>query len=87
MYALIYDEHKLGEPNKVVISVHRSRQAADKALEERKRKLGKKVWECNTRIVWVNKRVRAGDYVRTGEFSTWKPGEKIPHGELYSDTD
>ncbi len=87
MYALIYDEHNLSKPKKVVLSVHRSRETAENALEDRKRKLGKKVWECNTRIVWVAKRVKAGDYVNTGEFSTWRPGEKIPHGELYSDTD
>jgi hypothetical protein len=71
MYALIYDEHDLVKPKKKVISVHKSRDTAETALEKRKKKLGKKVWECNTRIVWT----------------TWRPGEPIPAGEMYSDTD
>ena len=87
MYALIYDEHDLTKPQKKVISVHRSRETAEKALEKRKRKLGKKVWECNTRVVWIERTIKAGDFVKPGEHSNWRPGEKIPLGELYSDTD
>jgi hypothetical protein len=87
MYALIYDEHQLDEPKKKVISVHDSRPAAEAALEKRKAELGRKVWECNTRIVWVEKSVAAGDNVLPGEFDTWRPGETIPEGELRSDSD
>ena len=87
MYALIWDEHLLDKPQKRVISVHESREAADIALENRQKELGKRVWECNTRIVWVERDFRAGDVVGPGEYVTWRAGEKIPEGELYSDSD
>jgi len=87
MYALIYDEHQLDDPKKKVISVHHSRKNADIALEKRKKELGKKVWECNTRIVWVEHKLAAGDFVEPGEFDTWRPGEKIPEGETHADSD
>ena len=51
MYALIYDEYDLAKPRKRVISVHRKRETAEQALAKRQRKLGKRVWECDTRIV------------------------------------
>ena len=87
MYALIYDEHDLDKPMKKVISVHGSRKEAEKALESHKKKLGRKVWECNTRVVWIEGKINAGNSVKTGQYSTWRSGEKIPEGELYSDTD
>lgn len=87
MYALIYDERDLLEPQKKVVSVHRTRATAEKALEKRMRKLGRSIEECNTRIVWVQGRAAKGGYLRESEFETWRPGEKIPEGELHSDTD
>ena len=87
MYALIFDEHDLAKLKKKVISVHRGRATAEKALAKRMRKLGKSVEECNTRIVWVKGKARQGDYLRDSEFETWRPGETIPQGDLYSDTD
>ena len=87
MYALIYDEHDLLKPKKKVISVHKSRDTAEPALEKRKKKLGKKVWECNTRIVWTDTNVQIGGYVKPGEYVAWRPSEPIPAGEMYSDTD
>ena len=87
MYALIYDEHDLSKPRKKVISVHRSRETAEKALAKRQKKLGKRVWECDTRIVWVKTKIAAGDFVATKDFETWRPGEKIPVGERYMDSD
>ena len=39
MYALIYDEHDLVKPKKKVISVHKSRDTAETALEKRKKKV------------------------------------------------
>jgi len=87
MYALIYDEHQLDKPLKKVISVHASREEADSALEKRKEELGRKVWECNTRIVWIEKNINAGDVVKPGEFDTWRPGEDVPEGEIYADSD
>lgn len=87
MYALIYDEYDLQKPKKKVISVHRKRQTAEKALEKRQRDLGRSIEECNTRIVWVKGAVRKGNYLTAPDFETWRPGEKIPVGELYSDTD
>jgi hypothetical protein len=87
MYALIYDEHNLEAPMKKVISVHDSRNEAEQALESRKRKLGRKVWECNTRVVWIEGKINAGNSVKTGQYSAWRSDETIPEGELYSDTD
>jgi len=87
MYALIYDEHDLSKPKKKVLSIHKSRETAETALEKRKQKLGKTVEECNTRIVWVNRKISADDYLTSADYTTWQPGEKIPPGELYSDTD
>ena len=87
MFALIYDEHRLDHPQKKVISVHTNRDDAEKALEKRKMQLGRKIWECHTRIVWVDKRIGSGDVVGPGEYDTWRPGEKIPEGEIYSDSD
>jgi hypothetical protein len=87
MYALIYDEHQLDHPQKKVISVHKSRPTAETALEKRMKVLGRKVWECNTRIVWIKRRVAAGEVVGPGEYETWRPGEKIPLGEMYADSD
>jgi len=87
MFALIYDEYNLSKPRKKVISVHRSRETAEKALEKRMKKLGKRVWECNTRIVWTQTKIASGDFIRTMDFETWRPGEKIPYGERYPDSD
>jgi hypothetical protein len=87
MYALIYDEHKLDIPQKKVISIHESRGEAEDALEKRKAALGRKVWECHTRIVWTEKRIKTGDVVAAGEYDTWRPGEDIPEGETHGDSD
>jgi hypothetical protein len=87
MFALIYDEHDPTRKQKSVLSVHRSRETAEKALDKRMKKLKKRVWECDSRIVWVKGKVRPGDYLTSAQFSTWRPGEKIPAGEMYSDTD
>ncbi len=87
MYALIYDDHSLDESNKKVISVDGTREESEKVLEQRQKDLGKRVWECNTRIVWTDKAVAAGETLKTDEFVTWKPGEDIPEGELHSNED
>lgn len=87
MYALIYDEHILEKPQKKVISVHESREEADTALEVRKKELGRTVYECNTRIVWIEKKVKSGDTVGPDEYDTWRPGEAIPEGEVHDDSD
>lgn len=87
MYALIYDEHMLDQPMKKVISIHESREEAEVALENRKIELGRKIWECYTRIVWVEGETSAGGFLKPGEYSTWRPGEFIPEGELHADSD
>jgi hypothetical protein len=87
MYALIYDEHRLDRPEKRVISIHRRRDTAEDALEKRQKKLGRTVTECNTRVVWVKKAVRAGETVGPGEYETWRPGEPVPEGEVVGDSD
>ncbi|WP_372681274.1 hypothetical protein [Desulfosarcina sp.] len=87
MFALIYDTHELDKPQKRVISVHKSRETAERVLGIRMARLGKKVEECNTRIVWVKRKVQREDVVIDKDFSTWKPGEKIPYGELHPDCD
>jgi hypothetical protein len=87
MYALIFDESDLIRKQEKVISLHRKRETAEAALEKRKLKLGRKVWECNTRIVWIDGSIKPGDFVTPGQYASWRPGEKVPHGEMYSDTD
>jgi hypothetical protein len=87
MFALIYDTHELDKPEKRVLSLHKSRKAAEKALEKRMIELGKRVWDCDTRIVWLKEKARRGDVVTVNGFSTWKPGEDIPYGETHADSD
>ena len=87
MYALIYDEFDPAKRAKKVISVHKARETAENALKNRQRKLGKRVWECNTRIVWVYDRVHKGDTITPDTFDTWAPGEKIPRGDRVPDGD
>jgi len=87
MYALIYDEHNLDRPFKEVISVHKSRKTAESALQKRMKRLNKRVADCNTRIVWVDGRVKTGDFIDQNVVSVWRPGEAIPWGETHSDTD
>jgi hypothetical protein len=87
MYALIYDEYNPAAPMKKVLSVHKSRRTAEIALEKRMRRLGKRVWQCNARIVWVHGRVKARELLNPSSFATWRPGEKIPWGDLFSDAD
>lgn len=87
MYALIYDEHEPNEIAKEVLSVHETREEAEKALEERQNTLERRVWDCNARIVWVEGEVRKGDFIPRNSFSTWRPGEKIPEGELSIDSE
>ena len=87
MYALIHDEFDPAKREKRVISVHKTRGTAEKALKKRQRKLGQKVWESHARIVWVYKPVRRGDSIAPPNFDTWAPGEEIPAGDRVPDGD
>jgi hypothetical protein len=87
MFALIYDDYNHSKPKKEVISVHKSRETAEKALTKRMRALDRSIEECHTRIVWVEGSVKRGDFLTVSDFAIWRPGEKIPFGDLYSDTD
>lgn len=87
MYALIYDEFDPAKHEKEVISVHKTRKTAEKALEKRMRKLRKRVWECDTRIVWLYDRVRTGDHHTPNSFDTWAPHEEIPERDKCADGD
>ena len=80
MYSLIYEDHHIGQTEKKVISVHKTREESDDALLQRQNKLGKKFYECNTRVIWTDKPVAAGDLLKAGEFVTWRLGEDIPEG-------
>ena len=87
MYALIEDEHDLKKPEKRVLSVHASREAAEKALEEHRIQLHKRVWECIHRIVWVKDTVHRGNHITSKDFETWAPYEEIPEGDQFSNGD
>ena len=87
MYALIYDESDPAKREKKVVSVHKTRETAEKALKKRQRRLDRRVWECNTRIVWVYDRVHQGDTITPNSFDTWAPGENIPEGDRVPDGD
>ena len=87
MYALINDESDPAQREKTVISAHKTRETAEKALKKRQHKLGKRVWDCNTRIVWVYDRVHEGDTITPNSFDTWAPGENIPQGDRVPEGD
>jgi hypothetical protein len=87
MYALIYDEFDSAKREKRVISVHKTRETAEKAMKTRQRNLDRRVWECGTRIVWVHGRVHEGDTITPKSFDVWAPGEKIPEGDRVPDGD
>jgi len=82
-----YDRFELAELEKEVISLHKMRKTAEKALKERQDKLGRRVWECNTWIVWVYDRVHTGDKLTAKSFDTWALGEEIPLGDQVPDGD
>lgn len=83
MYAIIYDDWDPLKPKKEVISVHKSRETAERTLEKHMRSLGRWIEDCNARIVWVKGSVRAGHYLTMPDFQTWRPGETVSEGELY----
>jgi hypothetical protein len=87
MYALIYDENDPKRTLKQVLSVHKTRTTAQKALDKRMRRLGRRVWECCARIVWTEKKVRTEDWISPKDYATWRPGEEIPLGDQFSDSD
>lgn len=87
MYALIYDELDLSKREKEVISVHPDRKSAESALMQRRHELGKKILECHTRIVWLQKKAIPGETVTPDLFDTWAPDEKIPESEKVPDGD
>jgi len=72
---------------KYVLSVHETRKTAENALEKRKNELRRSIQECNTRIVWIEKAIKAGSNVEPGQYTSWRPGKDVSHGEMYSDTD
>ena len=87
MYALIYDDFDPAIREKKVISVHKTRETAERALAKRQHQLGKRIWECHTRIVWVYNPVHKGDQLTPDAFDTWAPGEEIPEGDRVPDGD
>lgn len=87
MYALIYDDFDLSKPEKEVISVHKTREAADRALAKRRRKLGVSTLECHTRIVWTDQKIRVGNILTPGLYDTWAPDEELPEYEKVADGD
>lgn len=87
MFALIYDEFKPDEREKRIISLHKTRQTAERALAKRQLEMGKRVWDCNTRIVWLNTSAKAGETVTPDLFSKWAPDEPIPQSERVPDSD
>ena len=87
MYALIYDESDPAQREKKVISRHKTRETAEKALKKRQRKLDRRVWDCHTRIVWVDGRIHKGERITPNFFDTWAPGEKTPQGDRVPDGD
>ena len=87
MFAVIYDDYDLSKPEKEVLSIHKTRATAQNALMERQRKLGKRVWECHARVVWLQDRVQPGDKVTADTFDTWAPDEEIPEGDRVPEVD
>jgi len=67
--------------------VHKNRKDAEVALQKRMKDLGKMIWECHSRIVWTENNVKPGEFMTPNQFSNWRPGEVIPEGEIFSDSD
>jgi hypothetical protein len=87
MYALIYDDFDPKKREKKVISLHPTREDAARALQERQARLGRRVWECHTRIVWLHRDVHPWDFVTPDIFETWAPDEQIPESDKVPDGD
>jgi hypothetical protein len=87
MFALIYDTHELDKPFKRVLSVHKTRETDEQALGKRMARLEKTVEDCDARIVWLKEKVKPIYGVTEKAFSTGRPGESIPYGELHPDYD
>ena len=68
MYALIYDDQRMEQVSKIVISVHRSREGAEFVRERRMARLGREAEECRVRVVWTEKAVDVGDEVLSDEY-------------------
>ena len=82
-----YDEFKPEKRKKKIISLHKTRKTAEKALTKRQIELDKRVWECHTRIVWLHTKAKVGDMVTPDLFNTWAPDEDIPQGDIVPDGD
>jgi len=87
MFALIYDPHDMSKPFKQVLSVHKTREAAQQALEKRMARSGKHLWERDARIVWLTENAKPGYGVTENAFSTRQPGESIPYGQTQAERD
>ena len=87
MYALIEDDYDPTKRQKQVMSAHKSREAAQKALEKHRIEVQKRVWECIHRIVWIEGQIRRGDRITPDAFETWGPHEEIPEGDRVPDGD
>ena len=87
MYALICDEFEPARRKKRVISVHKTRMTAEKAQMKLPHKLAQGDKDCYTRIVWVHRPIRKGEYITPDAFDTWAPGEKVPEGDRVPECD
>jgi hypothetical protein len=70
-----------------VLSVHKTRETTEQAFGKRMARLEKTVEDCNARIVWLKEKVKPGYGITEKTFSTWRPGEFVPYGELHLDYD
>jgi hypothetical protein len=77
MFILIFDEFDPKKREKKIVSVHKTRKAAEKVQTKRRKKLGLGLLEDHTRIVWVEDRVRTGDTITPDRFDTLSPDEEI----------
>lgn len=87
MYALICDEFEPTRRKKRIISVHKTRMAAEKAQMKLPHKLHQEGSECYTRIVWAYHPIHKGKTITSDEFDTWAPGEEIPEGDRIPECD
>lgn len=87
MYALICDEFEPSKRKKRVISVHKTRTAAEKAQLKLPHKLLKQGRECYTRIVWAYNPIHKGETITPDAFDTWAPGESIPQSDRVAECD
>ena len=84
MYALICDEFEPTRRKKRIISVHKTRMAAEKAQMKMPHKLHQEGSECYTRIVWAYHPIHKGKTITLSLIHISEPTRHTSQSRLAS---